>query len=97
MELAAPHWEKLDQAEKEEYKEKSRFSEETMNFNQTKKRRHKMNCFMPNINELEEQQNLEKEKHNSMVTHIKLLVTNAMDLGGETGSEPLYFHLEFLL
>lgn len=80
--LAAPHWEKLSQAEKNKYKIKAEASDVSMDFN-PKKKRDKFNCFGGNISEVERQKEIEQEKYSKMTADIKTLITEASDLGGK--------------
>jgi hypothetical protein len=81
MEMGSPHWERLTAEEKDEYRMKSKFSNEDMTGNHSKKRK-RLTCLGEDIDELQERLDITQETYEDMVEEIQNTVTGAIDLGG---------------
>jgi hypothetical protein len=81
MEMGSPHWERLTEEEKEEYRMKSKFSDEDMTGTRSKKRK-RLTCLGEDIDELQERLDITQETYEDMVEEIQNSVTGAIDLGG---------------
>lgn len=81
MSIAAPHWEKLSQDEKQVYKNEAATSSIMMDLNPSKKRK-RLDFLGVDIDQFQRTLNAEKKAYEKMADEINLTVTQASDVDG---------------